>query len=179
MPTTATSDRTPADRCLQPKPVWRRWTGIEPASWGSPMTTALKAAEPTRCSYTSVDNGNADAATRVSLRGERVDSLLHRRLLGRLRRPARGDRPDLEVVRLVGDEVVTATDLDRVNIAFFSAEAFPNRCTAFFTTLRNLPNLRWFQTFSSGTDRPIFDKMPAASLSRRAPVPRHRRSLTP
>ena len=32
---------------------WRRWTGIEPAERGSPVPTALKAAEPTRCSDTS------------------------------------------------------------------------------------------------------------------------------
>ena len=75
-----------------------------------------------------------------------------------------GDRlvaidPTLEVVRLVGDEVVTSTDLDRVNIAFYSADAWPNRSTAFFTALRNLPNLRWFQTFSAGTDRPVFGKI--------------------
>jgi len=32
---------------------WRRWTGIEPAGWGSPIPTALKAAEPTRYPDTS------------------------------------------------------------------------------------------------------------------------------
>ena len=32
---------------------WRRWTGIEPAGRGSPVPTALKAAEPTRCPDTS------------------------------------------------------------------------------------------------------------------------------
>jgi D-2-hydroxyacid dehydrogenase (NADP+) len=75
-----------------------------------------------------------------------------------------GDRlvaidPSLEVVRLVGDEVVTSTDLDRVDIAFYSADAWPNRSTSFFTTLRNLPNLRWLQTFSAGTDRTVFSKI--------------------
>ena len=33
---------------------WRRWTGIEPAGRGSPVPTALKAAEPTRCPDTSL-----------------------------------------------------------------------------------------------------------------------------
>jgi len=33
--------------------LWRRWTGIEPAGWGSPIPTALKAAEPTRYPDTS------------------------------------------------------------------------------------------------------------------------------
>lgn len=75
-----------------------------------------------------------------------------------------GDRlvaidPTLEVVRLVGDEVVTSTDLDRVNIAFYSADAWPGRATAFFTTLLNLPNLKWLQTFSAGTDRRIFGRI--------------------
>ena len=32
----------------------RRWTGIEPAGRGSPVPTALKAAEPTRCPDTSL-----------------------------------------------------------------------------------------------------------------------------
>jgi hypothetical protein len=35
---------------------WRRWTGIEPAGRGSPVPTALKAAESTRYSDTSVDD---------------------------------------------------------------------------------------------------------------------------
>jgi len=37
----------------RPGTSWRRWTGIEPAGRGSPVPTALKAAEPTRCSDTS------------------------------------------------------------------------------------------------------------------------------
>ncbi len=35
---------------------WRRWTGIEPAGRGSPVPPALKAGEPTRYSYTSVNH---------------------------------------------------------------------------------------------------------------------------
>ena len=35
---------------------WRRWTGIEPAVVGTPRPTALKAAEPTRCTDTSSGN---------------------------------------------------------------------------------------------------------------------------
>ena len=38
----------------EPSCEWRRWTGIEPAGRGSPVPTALKAAEPTRYSDTSL-----------------------------------------------------------------------------------------------------------------------------
>ena len=38
----------------RPWTLWRRWTGIEPAGRGSPVPTALKAAEPTRYPDTSV-----------------------------------------------------------------------------------------------------------------------------
>jgi hypothetical protein len=34
--------------------IWRRWTGIEPARRGSLVSTALKAAEPTRRTDTSI-----------------------------------------------------------------------------------------------------------------------------
>ncbi len=37
----------------RPWTLWRRWTGIEPAGRGSPVPTALKAAEPTRYPDTS------------------------------------------------------------------------------------------------------------------------------
>lgn len=75
-----------------------------------------------------------------------------------------GDRlveidPTIEVVRLVGDEPVTTGDLERVNVAFYSADAWPIRSTAYFTALLQLPNLRWFQTFSAGTDRRVFSRI--------------------
>ncbi|HUF98275.1 MAG TPA: D-2-hydroxyacid dehydrogenase [Ilumatobacter sp.] len=75
-----------------------------------------------------------------------------------------GDRlvaidPTIEVVRLVADEPVTASDLDRVTLAFYSADAWPLRSSAYFGTLRKLGNLRWFQTFSAGTDRRVFSKI--------------------
>ncbi len=38
----------------RPEPLWRRWTGIEPAGRGSLVPTALKAAESTRHPDTSV-----------------------------------------------------------------------------------------------------------------------------
>lgn len=66
--------------------------------------------------------------------------------------------PNLQVVRLV-DEFVPSSDLERINIAFYSSDAWPNRSSAFFSTLLKMPNLQWFQTFSAGTDRPVFSRI--------------------
>ena len=54
---------------------WRRWTGIEPAGRGSPVPTALKAAEPTRCPDTSAARPNV----RVGSVTRRVGSASHGR----------------------------------------------------------------------------------------------------
>gem|GEM_PF-6257886 len=44
---------------------WRRWTGIEPATEGSPLSPALKAGEPTRYSDTSWKTQDGSAARRT------------------------------------------------------------------------------------------------------------------
>ncbi len=72
-----------------------------------------------------------------------------------------GDRiaataPDLEVVALDGDDPVADDDLDRVELAFFSADAFPERAAHFMGATVRAPHLRWLHTFSAGTDHPVF-----------------------
>lgn len=64
--------------------------------------------------------------------------------------------PAIEVVRLVGDEHVTQTDLERITIAFFSGDTWPERSASFLGACTRAPNLEWLQTFSAGTDHPIF-----------------------
>jgi phosphoglycerate dehydrogenase-like enzyme len=64
--------------------------------------------------------------------------------------------PTVEVVRLVGDEHVTPSDLERITVAFFSGDTWPDRAGRFLGTCTRAPNLEWLQTFSAGTDHPVF-----------------------
>ena len=64
--------------------------------------------------------------------------------------------PAIEVVRLIGDEHVTPDDLERITIAFFSGDTWPERSASFLGACTRAPNLAWLQTFSAGTDHPIF-----------------------
>ena len=64
--------------------------------------------------------------------------------------------PTVEVVRLVGHEHVIPSDLERITAAFFSPDTWPDRAANFMGTCVRAPNLTWLQTFSAGTDSPIF-----------------------
>lgn len=64
--------------------------------------------------------------------------------------------PTVEVVRLVGSEHVTTGDLERITVAFFSPDTWPDRTSSFMGTCLRAPNLTWMQTFNAGTDHPIF-----------------------
>lgn len=64
--------------------------------------------------------------------------------------------PTIEVVRLIGDGHVSEADLERIDVAFFSGDTWPKRSGAFLGACTRAPNLRWLQTFSAGTDHPIF-----------------------
>ena len=70
-----------------------------------------------------------------------------------------GIEPTVEVVRLVGDEHVTPSDLARITIAFFSADAWPERAPNFMGTCVRAVHLDWLHTMSAGTDHPIFTAM--------------------
>jgi D-2-hydroxyacid dehydrogenase (NADP+) len=72
-----------------------------------------------------------------------------------------GDRiaaiaPDLEVIALRAGEEVPADDIDRISIAFFSNDAWPERAGPFFKVALGAPNLRWFHSMSAGVDSPVF-----------------------
>jgi phosphoglycerate dehydrogenase-like enzyme len=64
--------------------------------------------------------------------------------------------PSVEVVELVGDHRVTDDDLARITAAFFSPDAWPDRSSSFMGACVRAANLRWLQTFSAGTDHPVF-----------------------
>ncbi len=64
--------------------------------------------------------------------------------------------PDLEVVRLVGDERVAGTDIERITVAFFSGDAWPERTPNFMQVCLQAPELQWFHTMSAGVDHPVF-----------------------
>jgi phosphoglycerate dehydrogenase-like enzyme len=46
--------------------------------------------------------------------------------------------------------------LARLEVAHFSADLYPGRTRAYLEVASRAPNLRWFHTFSAGTDHPIF-----------------------
>lgn len=64
--------------------------------------------------------------------------------------------PSIDLVRLIGDEHVTPADLERITIAFFSADIWPERSGSFLGACTRAPGLEWLQSFSAGTDHPIF-----------------------
>ncbi len=67
--------------------------------------------------------------------------------------------PKIEVVQLVGDDLVTEDDLERITIAYFSGDTWPDRAGRFLGACTRAPNLEWLQTFSAGTDEPIFTRI--------------------
>lgn len=64
--------------------------------------------------------------------------------------------PDLDVVALVGEEPVSDADLDRITIAFFSHDTWPDRAAHYFGAAMRTPAMQWFHTMSAGVDSPVF-----------------------
>ncbi len=62
-------------------PEERRWTGIEPARRGSPVSAALKAVGPTRRPDTSTDEDRSAAGPLSPARGSAVGSPVMKKLL--------------------------------------------------------------------------------------------------
>jgi phosphoglycerate dehydrogenase-like enzyme len=94
---------------------------------------------------------------------------------GRLREIA----PDLDLVTLDGDEPVSDADLERITIAFFSHDSWPERAANFFGVALRAENLRWLHTMSAGVDSPIFStftdrgaRLTTSSGSSAAPIAR-------
>jgi D-2-hydroxyacid dehydrogenase (NADP+) len=64
--------------------------------------------------------------------------------------------PDLEVVSLRRGVEVSATDIERVTVAFFSNDVWPERVAPFMRIALDAPNLRWLHSMSAGVDSPVF-----------------------
>jgi len=64
--------------------------------------------------------------------------------------------PDLEVIPLRAGEEVRAADIERITVAFFSNDAWPERAAPFFKVALDAPNLEWFHSMSAGVDSPVF-----------------------
>jgi len=64
--------------------------------------------------------------------------------------------PAIETVLLTGDAEVAPPDLERITIAFFSNDPWPERAASFFGVVTRAPNLSWLHTMSAGVDSPVF-----------------------
>ena len=64
--------------------------------------------------------------------------------------------PGIETVLLVGDEPVDEADLERITIASFSHDAWPERAPQWFGVAMRSPNLAWLHSMSAGVDSPVF-----------------------
>lgn len=64
--------------------------------------------------------------------------------------------PDIEAVLLEGDEAVSDADLERITIATFSHDAWPERAGNWFGVAMRAPNLTWLHSMSAGVDSPVF-----------------------
>lgn len=53
-------------------------------------------------------------------------------------------------------------DLDRVEIAYFSTDLYPDDIRPFFGAAVRAPNLRWFHSSSAGVDDPVFPRLRGA-----------------
>jgi phosphoglycerate dehydrogenase-like enzyme len=64
--------------------------------------------------------------------------------------------PDLEIVVLRRGEEVAAADIERITMAFFSSDAWPERAAQFMKVTLEATDLRWLHSMSAGVDSPIF-----------------------
>jgi phosphoglycerate dehydrogenase-like enzyme len=72
-----------------------------------------------------------------------------------------GDRiaeiaPGLDVIALRPNEEISADDIERITIAFFSNDAWPERAAPFFKVALDAANIEWLHSMSAGVDSPVF-----------------------
>ncbi len=67
----------------------------------------------------------------------------------------------LEMVVLPADPEgrLDEADCTRLDLAFFSADVFPQYSRQFFSTVRKAPKLQWLHVFNAGVDHPIYNEM--------------------
>lgn len=67
--------------------------------------------------------------------------------------------PGVEILELVEGVEIADEDRDRITIAFFSGDAYPERTPAYLRTALKAPDLQWLHTFSAGVDSPVFQSL--------------------
>jgi D-2-hydroxyacid dehydrogenase (NADP+) len=73
--------------------------------------------------------------------------------------------PDVEIIQLIEGVEISDADRDRITIAFFSGDAYPERSPQYLRVALKAPNLRWLHTFSAGVDSPIFQSLMAQGIT--------------
>lgn len=63
---------------------------------------------------------------------------------------------DVEILELVDGVEVSDVDLDRITLAHFSHDVWPERTASYFGVVLRAPNLRWLHSMSAGVDSPVF-----------------------
>jgi D-2-hydroxyacid dehydrogenase (NADP+) len=71
---------------------------------------------------------------------------------------------EVEILQLVDGEEISDADRDRITIAFFSGDAYPERTPQYLRVALKAPNLCWLHTFSAGVDSPIFQSLMAQGV---------------
>jgi phosphoglycerate dehydrogenase-like enzyme len=64
--------------------------------------------------------------------------------------------PDLERVRFVAGERVSADDIARIEVACLSSDLFPRWSGPYLRVCLDAPRLQWLHSFSAGVDHPVF-----------------------
>jgi phosphoglycerate dehydrogenase-like enzyme len=64
--------------------------------------------------------------------------------------------PDIEIVALRDADVVSDQDIERITIAFFSSDTWPDQAGPFFRVALAASELQWLHSMSAGVDSPIF-----------------------
>ncbi|HSN41890.1 MAG TPA: D-2-hydroxyacid dehydrogenase [Burkholderiales bacterium] len=74
--------------------------------------------------------------------------------------------PKLELLALPADCEARLADADcaRIDLAYFSADVFPEFSRQFFSALRKAPGLKWLHVFNAGVDHPIYAEMLARGV---------------
>lgn len=64
--------------------------------------------------------------------------------------------PDMEVIVYEGEEPIADDIIQRVTLAFFSQDVWPERSRGFVLSTMKATSLQWYHTFSAGVDSPFF-----------------------
>jgi len=62
----------------------------------------------------------------------------------------------VELVQLRADGTIDAADVDRITVAFFSSDAWPERAAPFMKVALEAQRLQWLHSMSAGVDSPVF-----------------------